>query len=211
MVVAARPRLTRKSCRLRRFPNVATSAFDPKRKLTKTIGVRQCTFHEGDGAEYSTTTFTNEQGISPFGDQGMRHWVESMKYNAIFTSIFIASTVGGSFYFSPSLLHAQSEAAPAWEDEAFTKFRSIDCPTDAPDLVVHRSSGAAQRGAADILVRGSNLYTLYGTWTLNGTTLEVHGGGFEFAGTWAGNRLSAQVTGPNVNTSCHYRVSGTSG
>jgi hypothetical protein len=103
---------------------------------------------------------------------------------------------------------AQPANAPAWENSEFTKFRSIDCPAGAPDMVIHRGSADSVSGQAEILAQGgiSN-----GGWSLSGSQLQVSGPGISISGVWGGNRLSAHAVAPGMDVNCSYRVSGTSG
>jgi hypothetical protein len=110
---------------------------------------------------------------------------------------------------APALAIAQS-ASPNWEDSQFTKFRRMDCPVVAPDLILRRSTLADQSGPADVLgFNGSD--TTQGSWTLSGTTLKVFASTLTVMGVWSGNRFTAQVSAPALNVTCTYRVSGTAG
>ena len=118
--------------------------------------------------------------------------------------------VCGLIFGAPSHLDAQS-GSPRWENDTFTKFRSTDCPSGVPDLIVRRTSSTNGSGSADILLQSPRLETVGGNWTLSGSALEVQGAGFSIVGTWIGNRLLAQLKGSGLNANCQYRVSGTSG
>jgi hypothetical protein len=106
---------------------------------------------------------------------------------------------------------AQNSGSPVWENPQMTKFRSIDCPAGVPDLVIDRASADGASGTATLLMGSPSYEERNGSWSLNGSQLEVTGEGISISGVWSGSRFAAHATLPGVDANCSYRVSGTGG
>ena len=126
---------------------------------------------------------------------------------------FIAAVAGIT-----SGAYAQTAAPPVWENSTMTKFRITSgdpaCYLEAIGFVIKRNSVSEFGGSSEILVEdgNQNFSSVYGSWSLSGSTLSISAPGYTVNANWAGTTMTAKVThlgGTGAKTSnCSYRVSG---